>query len=106
AIPEVEYVVGKSGRAESALDPAPLSMYENLISYKTEFIQDAAGNPIRFEVDKEGMFKTKKGTAVKSGSKVGPDDLIRDRNGSYYRNWRDHIKTPNDIWEEISNATK
>ena len=32
AIPEVEQVVGKAGRVESALDPAPLSMYENVIT--------------------------------------------------------------------------
>ncbi|MCB0815624.1 MAG: hypothetical protein KDB87_20965, partial [Flavobacteriales bacterium] len=32
AIPEVELVVGKLGRAETALDPAPISMYENIIN--------------------------------------------------------------------------
>ena len=32
-IPEIETVVGKSGRVESALDPAPLNMYENMIIY-------------------------------------------------------------------------
>jgi len=30
AIPEVEYVVGKWGRVNSALDPAPVSMFENM----------------------------------------------------------------------------
>ncbi|MFT7591235.1 MAG: Cu(I)/Ag(I) efflux system membrane protein CusA/SilA [bacterium] len=33
-IPEVELAVGKLGRVESALDPAPISMYENIINYK------------------------------------------------------------------------
>ncbi|MDX5586018.1 MAG: efflux RND transporter permease subunit, partial [Aureibaculum sp.] len=33
SIPEIETVVGKAGRTESALDPAPLSMYENIIQY-------------------------------------------------------------------------
>jgi Cu(I)/Ag(I) efflux system membrane protein CusA/SilA len=30
-IPEVEMVVGKAGRAETAIDPAPISMFENTI---------------------------------------------------------------------------
>ncbi len=36
-IPEVESVVGKIGRAESALDPAPVSMVETIINYKPEY---------------------------------------------------------------------
>ena len=36
-IPEVELAVGKMGRAETALDPAPISMYENIINYKPEY---------------------------------------------------------------------
>ena len=35
-VPEVESVVGKIGRAESALDPAPISMLESIIILKTE----------------------------------------------------------------------
>jgi Cu(I)/Ag(I) efflux system membrane protein CusA/SilA len=42
-IPEVERVVGKAGRAETALDPAPLSMFEILIRYKPEFVEDSTG---------------------------------------------------------------
>ncbi len=38
SIPEIETVVGKAGRTESALDPAPLSMYENIIQYKPEYM--------------------------------------------------------------------
>ena len=37
SIPEVEQVVGKLGRAESALDPAPISMIETVINYKSEY---------------------------------------------------------------------
>ncbi|MCK5343711.1 MAG: efflux RND transporter permease subunit, partial [Candidatus Heimdallarchaeota archaeon] len=37
AIPEVESVVGKIGRVESALDPAPISMIETVINYKPEY---------------------------------------------------------------------
>ncbi len=36
-IPEVESVVGKLGRVESPLDPAPISMIETIISYKPEY---------------------------------------------------------------------
>jgi copper/silver efflux system protein len=94
ALPEVYMVVGKAGRVESALDPAPISMFENIILYKTEYIDDENGYPIRFRVDKDGEFvKDEKG------------NLIPDRKGQYFRQWRDHIKTPDDIWNEIVNAT-
>jgi copper/silver efflux system protein len=33
-VPEVELVFGKAGRAESALDPAPLSMFETVVHLK------------------------------------------------------------------------
>lgn len=36
AVPEVESVVGKLGRAESALDPAPIGMMESIIILKPE----------------------------------------------------------------------
>ena len=34
SIPEVASVVGKVGRAESPLDPAPINMYETLVELK------------------------------------------------------------------------
>jgi Cu(I)/Ag(I) efflux system membrane protein CusA/SilA len=37
AIPEVELVVGKLGRAETALDPAPLNMIETILEVKPEY---------------------------------------------------------------------
>ena len=36
-IPEVNRVVGKIGRVESALDPAPVSMVETVITYHPEY---------------------------------------------------------------------
>jgi Cu(I)/Ag(I) efflux system membrane protein CusA/SilA len=36
SVPEVESVVGKIGRAESALDPAPIGMMESIIILKSE----------------------------------------------------------------------
>ncbi len=95
AIPEVETVVGKAGRVESALDPAPLSMYENVILYKSEYKTDEDGNRLRFKVDAGGEYvKNKRG------------ELVQDRNGQYFRQWRDHIQSPNDIWDEISKVTQ
>lgn len=66
-IPEIEMVVGKIGRVESSLDPAPISMIETIIQYKPEYIF----------ID-----------------------------GKEIRQWRSHIKTPDDIWKEIVNATQ
>ena len=67
-IPEVELAVGKLGRAETSLDPAPPSMYEVVINYKQEYAPDSTGKMVR--------------------------------------QWRDHIKNPNDIWDEIVKVVK
>ena len=56
-LPEIETVVGKAGRTDSALDPAPLSMYENVIFYKPEFILDGQGSPMTFKVNEAGLFR-------------------------------------------------
>lgn len=95
SIPEVELVVGKAGRVESSLDPAPMNMFENIITYKSEYKTNANGHRIRFRVDdKRNYVKDKKG------------ELIPDNDGQYFRQWRDHIKSPDDIWKEIVKATK
>lgn len=93
-IPEIDMVVGKLGRVESALDPAPISMYENIINYKSEYKTNAAGEKKRFAVDDEGVFLRDK-----------KNKLIEDNDGDYFRQWRDHIKSPDDIWDEIIKAT-
>jgi Cu(I)/Ag(I) efflux system membrane protein CusA/SilA len=94
AIPEVESVVGKIGRADTPLDPAPLSMVETVINYKPEYIVDASGHVMRFRFDKEnGDF-----------ARGGGGNLIPDRRGKPYRNWRKHIRSPEDIWDEIVKA--
>lgn len=49
AIPEVESVVGKWGRVNSALDPAPIQMYETVINYKPEYELDENGHRKLFE---------------------------------------------------------
>lgn len=91
AIPEVDLVVGKLGRAESALDPAPISMYENIINYKPEYVVDKHGERIRFKVNDEGEYEHDE-----------HGELIADPNGKFYRNWREHIHSPADIWNEIA----
>jgi copper/silver efflux system protein len=55
-IPEVEITVGKLGRVESALDPAPISMYENVINYHPEYMLNEKGHRVRFKVDKNDRF--------------------------------------------------
>jgi len=94
AIPEVESVVGKAGRVNSALDPAPMSMYENVILYKSEYKTDENGHRIRFQYDKGEYVRDKQG------------ELIPDQKGRYFRQWREHIKSPDDIWEEIVKVSK
>jgi Cu(I)/Ag(I) efflux system membrane protein CusA/SilA len=104
-IPEVENVVGKLGRVESAIDPAPISMFENIVNYKPEFIVTKDGTHKRFKVDKNNKFKLVNGTALSNdealAQKTPEKELIPDENGEYYRNWRSHIKNTNDIWKEI-----
>jgi Cu(I)/Ag(I) efflux system membrane protein CusA/SilA len=74
SIPEIDSVVGKIGRVESPLDPAPISMVETVINYKSEY-----------KTDKNGR-------------------IITDESGKAVRQWRDNIKTPDDIWDEIVKA--
>ena len=105
-IPEIQTVVGKSGRAESALDPAPLSMYENVIIYKPEYKQDKHRKRLKFKVNEDGLFETTTGKLIPSSTKVDTKQLILDKDGAYYRNWRKHIKSTDDIWKEIVKVTK
>ncbi len=110
AIPEVDMVVGKMGRSESALDPAPVSMYENIINYKPEFVIDEDGHRTTFKTDKDGKFVLTSGKAVSNQEalemNVQTTALIPEPDGQYFRNWRAHIKSPDDIWEEIVKVTK
>jgi Cu(I)/Ag(I) efflux system membrane protein CusA/SilA len=95
AIPEIESVVGKIGRAETALDPAPVNMIETVINYKSEYLSDKNGRIMRLKYD-----EIKKNYPRENG------DLIPDKNGRPFRQWRDHIKTPDDIWKEIVKAAE
>lgn len=105
-LPEVAMVVGKAGRVDSPLDPAPLSMYENVILYKPEFILDEKGRPITFRTNADGLFETQKGDFVSSGNGYNTNDLIVDNGGEFYRNWRPSIRNKADIWDAIVTVTK
>lgn len=63
SVPEVESVVGKIGRVDSPLDPAPLSMVETIVAYKPEYGANKNGETIRL--------------------------------------WRNHIRSSDDIWDEL-----
>lgn len=124
SIPEIETVVGKAGRTESALDPAPLSMYENIIQYKSEYMQNEQGKRQRYKVNEDGLFMLKDGNLVVNPSsevdedgnykdsevedpfQVESQNLIPDEDGEFYRNWRPEIESPDDIWNEIVRVTK
>src|SRR6056297_3546569 len=125
SIPEIETVVGKAGRTESALDPAPLSMYENIIQYKSEYMRNAEGERQRYKVNEDGLFVLKNGKlALNPNSDIDEDvnyqeaklvsdplslkheQLLPDEDGDYFRNWRPGIESPDDIWNEIVKVTK
>jgi copper/silver efflux system protein len=105
AIPEVELVVGKAGRAETAIDPAPISMFENTINYKTEYATDVDGNRLRYKVNSDGFYELNSGDfydpSLNTPHKIKSSNLIPDENGEYFRQWRSQINSPDDIWEEI-----
>jgi copper/silver efflux system protein len=94
AIPEVESVVGKLGRAESPLDPAPISMIETVITYQSEYRTDADGRILAYAYDKK----------ARTFLRAADGELIPDPKGHPYRQWRDEIRSPDDIWREIARA--
>ncbi len=108
-IPEVDVAVGKWGRVNSALDPAPVQMFENTINYKPEYVLDSDGHRKRFKVDKEDNYLLKNGKTFNPArdgyGKIDTSLLIHDDNGEYLRQWRKEIKSPNDIWNEIVKVT-
>ncbi|MBV5314042.1 MAG: efflux RND transporter permease subunit, partial [Prolixibacteraceae bacterium] len=109
AIPEVEVAVGKWGRVNSALDPAPVQMFENTINYRPEYILDENGHRMQFKTDRDGSYLLKNGgkyNPEKEAFRIIPaDSLIPDKNGDNFRLWRPEIKRPNDIWSEIVKVT-
>ena len=96
AIPEIDTVVGKIGRVDSALDPAPISMVETVINYKSEYVTDASGRRLTFRYDEDAADFAR-----------DPDgDLIPDPDGRPMRNWRDAVRSPDDIWRDVLRVTR
>ncbi|AMK11265.1 efflux RND transporter permease subunit [Pseudodesulfovibrio indicus] len=131
AIPEVESAVGKLGRAETPLDPAPVSMIETVINYKSEYLVGESGNRLRFRFDEnqKDFFRSAEGSLLPARDGLSyivqgyyPRDdegkLIPDVEGKPFRQWRSPldpdlnpgraawkgITSPNDIWDDIAKA--
>jgi Cu(I)/Ag(I) efflux system membrane protein CusA/SilA len=96
AIPEVRDVVGKVGRVESPLDPAPLGMIETVVTYLPEYRIGPDGEPERFRYD----------AAAEAFVLDGAHQLIPDPAGRLFRNWRPSIQGPDDIWNEVERAAR
>lgn len=94
ALPEVASVVGKIGRVESALDPAPISMVETVIEYHPEYRTDRDGRVLTFEWDSKTL----------SFRRDERGELIPDPDGRPFRMWRAGIDSPRDIWNAVAAA--
>lgn len=133
AIPEIESAVGKLGRADTPLDPAPVSMIETVINYKHRYKTDANGKRMlfRYRPEEKDFFRNEEGEKL-----PGPDGspykvygkflrdkdgkLIPDSGGFPFSLWRlplspdlnpgkkgwKGINSPGDIWKEIVRAGK
>ncbi len=130
-IPEVESVLGKLGRMESALDPAPISMFETIVNYRTEYVTDKAGRRVNFRYDSGGIELAKDADGLLMVAADGENyyvrgqfardkagRLISDAAGRPFRQWRPTLETdlnegrtawagirsPDDIWAELVKA--
>ena len=130
-IPEVESAVGKLGRAETPLDPAPISMIETVINYRAEYLTDEVGHRLLFAFDKRAtdLFRNPDGTPAAAPDGVpykvpghylrdAAGRLVPDVQGRPFRLWRPPldpalnpgrvawpgIQDPDDIWAEITRA--
>ncbi|MGM0596970.1 MAG: efflux RND transporter permease subunit [Myxococcota bacterium] len=132
-IHEVKQVVGKLGRAETPLDPAPISMIETIINYYPRYYRNSEGEVVKFKYNSNEVdfFRDFNGHQV-----LAPDGhpyrvtgkyirtkeghLIKDKNGRAFPLWRppldpelnpkrsawDGINNPDDIWNEIVSAAR
>ena len=132
-IPEISSAVGKAGRAETALDPAPVSMIETLINYHPEYLRDDNGSvrTFAFDATRNDLFRNVDGDPVRApdgqpyttrGRFIRNDggQLVPDRTGQPFRLWRPAldpalnpgrnawpgINTESDIWQMIDQSTR
>jgi len=128
AIPEVSMAVGKLGRVESSLDPAPVSMIETVINYHPRYRQDKSGKRLRFawDGDENDYFRNEAGDPVPAPggepyivrgtfARDEAGKLVPDDGGRPFRLWRPPldpalnegrrawggIEEPDQIWDEI-----
>jgi Cu(I)/Ag(I) efflux system membrane protein CusA/SilA len=132
SLPEVESTAGKLGRAETPLDPAPVSMIETVINYHPEYLAEESGQHrlFRFDPEHDDFFRTVEGNPVPApdgepymvtGTFIRENGkLIPDPKGKPFRLWRPEldpalnpgrkpwkgIKFPDDIWDEIVKAAE
>lgn len=131
AIPEVKSAVGKAGRADTPLDPAPMNMIETIINYHDKFITDRSGKIrlFRFDPGRNETFKDFAGRELPAPDgkpylvpgtflRDAGGALIPDEHGRIFRQWRppldpelnpgraawNGVNTPDDIWELIIKA--
>lgn len=132
-VPEIESAVGKLGRADTPLDPAPTEMFETVINYKPQFLTDRDGRRLRFKHDPDAtdLFRSPEGMAI-----AAPDGepyvvqgrferdaegrLIPHPRGKPFRLWRpaldrvlnpgrtawEGIRGPDDIWSALVRASE
>jgi len=130
-VPEIDSAVGKLGRVESPLDPAPISMIETIINYKPEFLVGRKGDRLRFRFDPQGRepFRGEDGTPIPAPDgkpyvvrgkfeRDANGRLIPDAHGRPFRLWRPPldpelnpgrkawpgVHDPDDIWKLILKA--
>jgi Cu(I)/Ag(I) efflux system membrane protein CusA/SilA len=133
ALPEVKTVVGKLGRAQSPLDPAPVSMIETLVTYKPKYLMNEKGKTLRFKFDasEAGLFRNPEGVPLSASDRMPyrvrgrflRDEnfrLIPDARGHPFRLWRPPldpdlnpgrkawggIQKPDDIWDALQKAAR
>lgn len=133
AVPEISEAVGKAGRADTPLDPAPLNMFETVINYYGEHKRDRAGRLLNYRYDPEALDLER---AEDGKPLLAPDGksywvrgaylrdatgkLILDGRGSPFRQWRrpleqalnpgrtawGGVRSPADIWQEVVRVTR
>ncbi len=133
AIPEVSSVVGKIGRADSPLDPAPISMIETVINYYSEYMVDENGHRLNYayDLDSTDLFRHHDGNPVAAADgefysvrgaylRDSSGELVPDPGGAPFRMWRpaldpglnpgrdawSGINSPDDIWDNIVAAAR